>query len=117
MALQGAQVDGIEIDPLAVDNARENAALNQVEKLVSFVPALQGKEKRYPWVVANILRPVLLAFADSLVERLSSGSVLILSGLIASDVDSVVECYRQKLQVPVTQIYEKGEWRAVVFVR
>ena len=40
-------------------------------------------------LIANILRPVLLEFGAELVKRVGSGTPVILSGLIESDVESV----------------------------
>jgi ribosomal protein L11 methyltransferase len=115
LAQLGAHVDGVEVDALAVDNARENSALNQVDDRIRFSSSLKEKTTTYSWMVANILRPVLLAFADRLIERLDKNGILVLSGLIASDVEPVVAEYSKKLHMPVTKIYEKGEWRALVF--
>lgn len=117
LAQLGASVDAVEIDELAIDNACENASLNQVKDQIVFSKELKKNSGKYPWVIANILRPVLLEFSEKLVDCLALDGILILSGLIESDVPSVIQAYSQLLRTPVAQVYEKGEWRALVFVR
>jgi len=48
-------VHAVEIDPLANENARENAELNGVGGQVVFSETL-SKPQRYSWVIANILK-------------------------------------------------------------
>ncbi len=121
MALLGAKVDAVEIDSLANDNARDNFELNRSSiaqgslRLSESLEGLDGGSFRYSVIVANILRPVLLEFSELLVNRLSSGGVLILSGLIESDLESVIKKYSELLKAPPTRIYEKGEWRAILW--
>jgi ribosomal protein L11 methyltransferase len=122
MAILGARVDAVEVDSLAIDNSIENSQLNEVREKIYFTQALSalGSEnsvRDYRFVVANILRPVLLEFASSLVERLQPGGVLILSGLIEQDVAPVVKAYSALLGKAVEQVYQLGEWRALVFLK
>lgn len=115
-ALLGAQIDAVEIDPLAIDNAVENAALNQVSERISFSRSLENTHGPYRMVIANILRPVLLEFAESLVSRLDSRGVVILSGLIEKDEEEVTRRYSELLGfTPQRKVL--GEWRALVWVR
>ncbi len=115
-ALRGASaVDAVEIDELALHNGRENARLNGVEARIRFARDL-GDRGPYAVVVANILKPVLLAFAAELVERLEPRGTLILSGLMEGDVPAVRESYETLLAGrPASQDFVLGEWRAIVF--
>lgn len=115
-ALLGARVHGVEIDPLAIDNATENAKLNGVETQISYTRELVplGPTQRYPLVIANILRPVLIEFADQLVARMDAGGSLVLSGLIEEDLERVVDCY-EKLLKRKPQVRALNEWRALIW--
>src|SRR5690606_24204495 len=95
----GARVDGVEIDPLAIENAEENAILNRLEERIVFRRTLDGLAEPYDLVLANILKPVLLEFAEALVRRLKPGGGLILSGLIDRDVAEVNAAYSRLLGV------------------
>lgn len=87
-ALRGARVTGVEIDPLAVENARHNAHLNHVSpELCEFRAGFP--ETQFDFVIANILRPVLIEFADRLVNAVSDGGVLVLSGLLREDLEPI----------------------------
>ena len=66
-------------------------------------------------VVANILAAVLVAFADALVARLSPNGALVLCGLVATDVPRLIATYAPKLDGRRPEIYERGEWRALVW--
>lgn len=114
-ALLGAQVDGIEIDPLANDNARENADLNGLGEKIRFSESLADASGKYPLVIANILRPVLIEFAPELVSRIEKGGSLILSGLIETDLPEVIARYSALLGGRTPERRELGEWRALVF--
>ncbi len=114
-ALTGAEVDACEIDPLANENAFENARMNAVEDRVRITEALPEAARRYPVVVANILKPVLLEFADELCGRLDpkpgNGGALLLSGLVEADVEPVTEAYTQRLGGRKPEVRARGEWR------
>jgi len=115
-ALLGAEVDAVEIDPLAIDNAIENGRLNQVEARLHYSRAMASPVQPYRIVIANILRPVLLEFSEKLVERLGGpGSTLILSGLIESDVNEVRARFSALLGGLEPQVRELNEWRALIW--
>lgn len=111
----GAKIQGVEIDGLAIENAAENAKLNGVESAIQWHEALPEKPERYSVILANILRPVLIEFAEELTRRLKPGGTLILSGLIASDVETVATAYRSLLPGHALETRELGEWRAIRF--
>jgi ribosomal protein L11 methyltransferase len=114
-ALLGARVEAVEIDPLAIANATENADLNQVRGQVRFSQTLAPSPERFPLVLANILRPVLLEFASELVSRLAPGGALVLSGLMEGDVAEVSARYTALLGGKTPEVFSSGEWRALVF--
>ena len=120
-ALRGAAlVHAVEIDPLAIDNARENARLNELDGRVRFetdLAALSGDEPAggYSVVFANILKPVLLEFSRELGSRVRPGGVMILSGLIEADVEPVLRAYEPLLRGRKGRVLSRNEWRAIVF--
>jgi ribosomal protein L11 methyltransferase len=114
-ALLGAQVQGVEVDSLAIDNALENAQLNGVENAIVYSRTLSSVPGPFPVVIANILKPVLLEFASELTARLQPGGTVILSGLLEKDVKEVTECYSALLQGRAPLEKKSGEWRALVW--
>jgi ribosomal protein L11 methyltransferase len=111
----GARVDAVEIDPLAVENARENAAMNGVEGAIEFAQHLRPEHQGYDVVVANILRPVLVEFAPELTGRLKPGGAVVLSGLVERDVAEIVRVYSGLLGREVREVRSEGDWRGVRF--
>lgn len=111
----GAEAVGVEIDPAAIATATANAELNDVAARVRFTDALPPAEASYDVVVANILRPVLLAHADALVARLAPGGTLILSGLVATDLPELGVRYGGLLAGRRPASYALGEWRALAW--
>ncbi len=114
-AIKGAKVAAIEIDTLAEDNARENARLNAVIDRIGFFRDLDEMSGKFNLVVANILKNVLLQYAEQLVGCVKENGILVLSGLIENDVPDVKRCYSLLLGGKEPQILEKNEWRALVF--
>lgn len=114
-ALSGASVHAVEIDDLAIDNARENAALNGVEHLITFHKELPEPAAPFDLVFANILNRVLLTYAEALSARQSRSGRMILSGLFGTDVPGVLSCYRQLLEGMQPSVHEREDWRAIVF--
>jgi ribosomal protein L11 methyltransferase len=115
-ALLGGQVDGVEIDPLAIDNAVENAELNGVSPRVAFAKTFDNARPAYDLVIANILRPVLIEFSSELVSRMAPQASLVLSGLIEKDVAEVRERFSALLaERGASRFSERalGEWRAL----
>lgn len=119
-ALLGAQVDAVEIDPLAIDNSIENAKLNSVTDRVRYTRTLEESipipihDGPYDIVIANILKPVLLEFAPQLVRRMRPSGVLILSGLIEGDVAPVSSCFGGLLSAQ-PKVSALNEWRSLVW--
>lgn len=115
----GAQVDAVEIDPMALESAKDSAALNQVEDRIQFALTLNDlKFESYDLIMANILRPVLLEVTQSLTERMKSRSRILLTGLLEEQADEVEAKYRlemhEKFQGPlITNLLSKAEWRLI----
>ena len=111
----GATAAGIEIDAHALACSAENAALNGVADRVRFGPDLAAAPGPFDVVIANILRPVLMAFAEDLTARLAPGGTLLLSGLVATDVPDLGVRYGALLGGRRPEVYALGEWRALAW--
>ncbi|NDG84767.1 MAG: 50S ribosomal protein L11 methyltransferase [Proteobacteria bacterium] len=114
-AKKGARVYCVEVDPLANENARENAALNSVSDRISFLETIPDELKhgRVDILLANILRPILIRFAPEIKSCLKAGSELVLSGLIESDLEPVIATYQEGGAPFAVNRYERNEWRAL----
>ena len=122
--LGAAPISGVEIDELALDNARANEELNapaatgdRIEWALTLDALPVASAARYDIVLANILKPVLLNFAETLVSCLKnkSKSRVILSGLVEADVAQVSECYSALLGRKPSEVTAKGDWRCITW--
>lgn len=117
------QVDAVEIDPLANENARDNLELNFIgPDVVRIQTHLSQPAQQYLLVIANILKPTLLEFCERLIERILPGGRLILSGLLEGDVPDILESYKRQIsrdsRLQLTsepRITQRDEWYCLVF--
>lgn len=111
----GALVDAVEIDPRAIEHAARNFDLNGVNGRVQQFTRIPSRGAGYDFVVANILRSVLVANARELVAVLAPTAILVLSGLVSTDVPEVSAVFSAYLDGRRAEVYERDAWRAVVF--
>jgi ribosomal protein L11 methyltransferase len=110
-------VRALDVDPDAVAVTRENAARNGLASRVFADDTPVGAiVEQYGFVVANIEATTLIELAPVLSQRVVGGGRLVLSGILAPEVDpmqcsSVCQAYAP---LRVEDVRRKGEWVAVV---
>jgi ribosomal protein L11 methyltransferase len=87
--LGAAHVDGVDVDPQAVETAAANASANGVALNATLPDALAAAE--YDLVVSNILAQPLIVLAPLLAAR---GRRIALSGILEQQADEVMHAYR-----------------------
>jgi ribosomal protein L11 methyltransferase len=98
-ALHGGVVAG-DIDPVAVEVARENARVNGAGSWIRFycAPGLRdrfaSRQGAFDLVLANILAHPLKRLSPELAAALAPGGRLVLSGLLEPDVAGVLSAFR-----------------------
>jgi ribosomal protein L11 methyltransferase len=111
-----ARVTAIDIDAIALENARENAELNGLDGSVRFSAApLSSIRGRFDLITANILSSVLVEMAPQLKSRLRLGGYLVIAGILAREAASVRAAYVPQLRCVAT--HTDGAWTALVFQR
>lgn len=90
-ALHGAaEVDGVDIDPAAVESTRANAEANGVRLRAGLADAAHGT---YGVVLANILATPLKLLAPLLCAHLGPGGHLVLAGILERQADELRAAY------------------------
>lgn len=115
-----APVAGFDNDPEAVAVSRENATLNGVTGQVEFfvgnlITGLQGRQADV--VLANILANVLRDFARELVAAVAPGGWLVLSGILATEIEAVRREFATVAPGWALESRTMGEWSDLKLVR
>lgn len=116
--MRGAnEVTGIEIDPDAYENAKENAALNKSD--IDFICGDAENLKdvfEADLFLANINRNIILNDFEKYVKSLKKGGKIFLSGFYVEDVDKILErAYELGLQKD--KLIEENNWAALSLIR
>ena len=118
LKLGAASAEGVDIDPVAVRTAGENAALNGVaDKLTVLVGDLSDKASgKYDIITANIVANAIISLAPSVPGLMAEGAAFIASGIIDSRKDEVIAAL-EKAGLSVQEIKEKRGWECIVCKR
>lgn len=82
----------VDIDAQAVAATQHNALLNDLQdRIHCFQGSLNVVAERFTWIMANIYLGPLIEMLPLLVRRLAPGGVLILSGILASQEETLRE--------------------------
>lgn len=105
-----------DIDEIAVKSAKHNCKINGVEDkvTVSRSDLLENADIKGDIMLANITAEILCRLAPSIPKNLKEGGVLILSGIIESRLEKVLQAFTAQGLTPDKQIKD-GEWFALSF--
>lgn len=108
----------VDHDAWTIPNIKENLKRNRVSADVRVI--LGGMhsipQRSFDLIVANIDFPTIVKTHTRFVSRLRKGGVLILSGLLTSDLFAVHKLLSHKGLTPL-DIVEENEWAAIALVR
>lgn len=105
-----------DVDFVAVESAKHNAQINGVENKVTVAHAnlLDNADIKGDIILANITAEILCGLAPSIPKNLNAGGTLILSGIIESRLQTVIDAFSaQNLKLEKT--VRDGEWFALSF--
>jgi len=111
-AMLGADVDACDTDPLAVENAQKNFALNHQSFGAIWEGSAPGTQKSYNVVVANIVADVLRMIAKDLKKRTKEGGLLILSGILDTKEKMIEEAFND---LELLETIANNEWRTKIY--
>ncbi len=120
--LGARRVLGVDIDRAAVKATRQNAEANEIASRIEVgVGSVDEIRKgmfslrQAPFVLANILAPVIIRLFDAgLAELVERGGVLALSGILA-DQSPEVEAVALNQGLTFVERMQSGDWVALVF--
>jgi ribosomal protein L11 methyltransferase len=120
--LPDALIIASDIDEVAVDVAEANVAINNLAGRIECLEAAGFANPRlaaaapYDLVFANILKGPLIELAPSMAAHTTTGSLLILSGLLVVQAEAVTAAYVSAGFAPAVRD-DIGEWSTLVLRR
>ena len=114
--LGASRVIGVDNDPVAIENALENAALNGLGETLALRTATPGRVKgTFDVVVANIDIRTLRKVKRVLVRRVATPGHLILSGILDRDAEEVRRAYLETGAFASAKLDHEDEWVSITF--
>ncbi len=109
----GARVIAVDIDPVAVEIARENIDRNQVSNQVQAYSGnlLGGVQEQADLIITNIIAEVIINLIPEAAEKLKPGGCLIASGIIKDKADKVRESL-EEAGFTIIKTLHQDEWLA-----
>jgi len=109
-------IKAIDYDVVAIENCKENLEINKVTAPFEVLFGSIEKcieDKPYDFICANIIKSTILEMIDQLVEITAEDGTLILSGLLASDLDEIREALKRN-NISNINIHPDNEWRTLI---
>ena len=115
LKLGAKEAEGVDIDPMCVRTAGENARRNGVaERLTVLVGDLSDKASGvYDIITANIVAAAILSLAPAVPALMAPGAKFIASGIIDERRDEVLDGLKAAVLRPV-QVKEKRGWVCII---
>jgi len=111
--LGAAPVVGIDIDPVAVRVAKENAERNGVTIDVRAGTLDQVETDECDLIIANIIASIIIDILPDVASRMKMGGKFLASGIIAEKKQAVADAMTATWLLPI-EIREEGGWVAIL---
>lgn len=109
------QIKAVDNEVAAVENVKENAALNRCNRLEVYrndittnISYILSSEI----ILANINRNILLEIETSLSAEARPGTILLMSGILEKDKNLILDKYADQWKVSVES--QKGDWLCIL---
>ena len=112
--LGAKHVVGVDLDPVAVDSAKENISFNNVDNIeVLYGNLLDVVDGKADIVVANIIAEIICILVDDVKKALNKDGIFITSGIIHERRQMVIDKLEQE-GFEVMEVNKDGEWNCIV---
>lgn len=115
---------GTDLDPSAVQTAKENADVNLIPEekfevvLGNIIDDEDIKKKvggEYDLVVANILAPAIILLQNEIPNHIKDGGIFIVSGIIDTKEKEVKEAFEKNNLWEYVETAHEGEWVSITY--
>ena len=114
--LGAREILALDLDPVAVDTAAKNVAINHAEHMVTVQRGSidsVGDGNLFDLICINILAEVISDLAPALATALRSGGIVIASGILDYKADDVIEALRA-VGIELVEKKQEEDWIALV---
>ncbi len=115
-ALLGSKdILGVEIDPIAVDVAKENVKLNHVDQVVKIQEGdlTKGLDYCADLVVANLMADLVMMLSKDVANHMVKGGIYISSGILVEKIEAVSKVIEES-GFEIVEVVTDGMWSAIV---
>ncbi len=115
------QITATDIDPLSIRATDQNADKNSVQDRIAVsITPLEEVTPIFPLILANIQAHILRDLKELLLPRLAPGGRLLVSGILSSQIQSLVDFYCQEADLELVGIRKStlsSDWSSAHFLR
>lgn len=102
-------ITAIDNDEWSIENAKENLERNNCNKIILYRADELNEGKQFDIILANINRNVILQFLPAMKQHLAKDGVLLLSGLLHTDREIILE-EALKNNLKNVETIERNSW-------
>ncbi|MCQ2547743.1 MAG: 50S ribosomal protein L11 methyltransferase [Clostridia bacterium] len=112
--LGASDILGVDIDPVAVQVAKENVELNNPKSIIKiqYGDLTKGLDYQANVVVANLMADLVIMLSDSVKKHVAPGGYFISSGILVEKEELVSQAIKAA-GFDIVEILEDGEWCAI----
>jgi len=108
------RVIGVDLDPVAVDSAKNNVSFNDIKDIeILYGDLMEVVKGKANIVVANIIADVIIFLTETVKEFIEEKGYFVASGIILERRESVVKKLEQ-CGFEIVEVMEDGEWVCIV---
>ncbi|HTZ17656.1 MAG TPA: 50S ribosomal protein L11 methyltransferase [Dissulfurispiraceae bacterium] len=117
MKLGFREAVGVDIDPLAIDAAMRNIALNGLKNVTIKEGTILAAAGAFDVIAANLMSEILIAIAPEIATRLKKDGIVILSGMIIGQEEEVIAAMEKEGLHFRDKFYDGIRWVTMVLTR
>ncbi len=115
--LGSEKVIGVDLDPVAVDSAKNNVSFNDLNNIeILYGDLMEVVNGKADIVVANIIADVIIFLTETVKQFIKDEGYFISSGIILERRQSVIDKLEQ-CGFEIVEVMEDGEWVCIVSKR
>ena len=108
------KIESVEIDTDARTSATENIEANGCKGKIKLFSKIDQAKNKYDLVVANILFSIIMDLKNDLIDRVTDGGFLVLSGITADEDERLIKAFEHP-NLTLVKKEENDGWMGYIF--